>query len=93
MIGVRLTFVIVASAFFTVAAHAKCVCQCVEGRLQPRCTTSIDIPPACPLSVCEMTPPSIAPPMQVPPVGGSQCSQRQVLNPSTRQYESRVVCN
>jgi hypothetical protein len=93
MIGVRLTFVIVASAFFTVAAHAKCVCQCVEGRLQPRCTTSTDIPPACPLSVCEMTPPSIAPPMQVPPVGGSQCSQRQVLNPSTRQYESRVVCN
>ena len=93
MIGLRLALVVVASEFFTFAAHATCVCQCVEGRLLPRCTSNSDIPPVCPMSVCAMTPPSIAPPMQVPPVGGSQCSRRQVLNPATRRYESRVVCN
>ena len=93
MVGTRLALIVVASSFLTLTAQAKCVCQCVEGRLLPRCTTSTDIPPACPMSVCAMTPPSIAPPMQVPPVGGTQCSQRQVFNTATRQYESRVVCN
>ena len=91
MIGLRLALVVVASEFFTIAAHATCVCQCVEGRLLPRCTSSSDIPPVCPMSVCAMTPPSIAPPMQVPPVGGSQCSRRQVLKVVSRIFRTFIM--
>ena len=46
-------------------------------------------------AVCAMVPPAVRPiqPLALPPLGTSQCSQRQVLNPTTRQYEWRSVCN
>jgi hypothetical protein len=41
-----------------------------------------------------LPPPSIAPiqPARIPPLGTSQCSQQQVLNPHTHQYEWRSIC-
>lgn len=74
---------------------ASCVCRCVGGQMQPLCSSSIDIPPICPPTICSIVPPSIAPIQAptIPPIGTSQCSQRQVLNPYTQQYEWRRICS
>ncbi|WP_407174796.1 hypothetical protein [Bradyrhizobium sp. STM 3562] len=76
-------------------AHASCECRCVEGEMQALCSSSIDIAPICPATVCAIPPPSIAPiqPPQVAPLGTSECSPRQVLNPDTHRYEWRRLCN
>jgi hypothetical protein len=78
----------------SVNASAACVCRCVNGHMQPICTSALDIPPICPPTVCQIVPPSVAPvpiPM-VPPVGATYCSPQQVLNPYTGRYEWRTVC-
>src|SRR5579863_9474222 len=79
----------------TAGSEAACVCRCVDGEMQPLCHSSVDVPPVCPVTVCAIVPPSVRPvqPLGLPPLGTSQCSQRQVLNPTTRQYEWRNVCN
>jgi hypothetical protein len=91
----RLILTVAFGVFLTAGAEAPCVCRCVDGQMQPLCSSSIDLPPICPMTTCALTPPSIAPiqPAQLPPLGTSQCSQRQVLNPATRQYEWRSICN
>jgi hypothetical protein len=70
-------------------AQAACTCQCVNGQMQALCTSSIELPPLCP-----PTPPSIAPigTPTLPPLGTTSCGPRQVLNPYTRQYEWRTIC-
>ena len=75
-------------------ARASCECACVGGRMQPVCSSSIDLPPLCPPTLCALPPPSIAPlpEARLPPLGTSRCSQRQVLNPQTQQYEWRSLC-
>jgi len=76
-------------------ADASCVCRCVDGEVQPLCSSSIDLPPICGVTICGIVPPSIAP-IQAPvltPVGTSSCSSRQVLDPVTGHYEWRQVCN
>ena len=75
-------------------ARASCECRCVEGSMQALCSSSIDIPPICPGTICALPPPSIAPirTPPLPPLGTSQCTQRQVLNPATQQYEWRHIC-
>lgn len=77
------------------AASAACVCRCVGGEMQPICSSSIDLPPICPPTVCGIVPPSVAPLQAptIPPIGTSQCRQRQVMNPYTRQYEWHSICN
>ena len=79
----------------TAEARASCVCRCVDGEMQPLCDSAIDLPPICPMTACAVVPPSVKPiqPLGIPPLGTSQCSQRQVLNPATRQYEWRSVCD
>lgn len=83
-------------AFFVVAgeADASCVCRCMDGQMQPICDSTIDVAPICPMTLCEIAPPSIAPipPTQMPSLGTTECSQRQVLNPATRRYEWRTIC-
>ncbi len=75
-------------------AHASCVCRCVEGHMRALCSTTLDIPPICPATICVIPPPAIAPlkPARIPPLGTFQCEQRQVLNPATQQYEWHQVC-
>ncbi len=76
------------------SAEAGCVCRCVNGRMVPLCTSSLDIPPPC-YGICAPPPPSIQPiqPPRIPPIGTSRCRQAQVLNPYTGQYEWRTVCD
>jgi hypothetical protein len=94
-IELRLILTVAFGIFLTTSAEASCVCRCVDGQMQPLCSSSIDLPPICPMTNCALPPPSIAPiqPAQLPPLGTSQCSQRQVLNPATRRYEWRSICN
>ena len=63
-------------------AGAECVCQCVDGHMQPLCQSSIDLPPICPAAVCPIAAPSIAPlnPPAIPPLGTSQCRQARVCD-------------
>ena len=76
-------------------ADASCVCRCVDGEVQPLCSSSIDLPPICAPTICGIVPPSIAPIQApgIPPLGTSSCSPRRVLNPATNQYEWRSICN
>jgi hypothetical protein len=66
------------------SAHASCVCQCVDGQMQPICQSSIDLPPICPASICPIAAPSTAPinPATLPPLGTSQCRQARVCDTS-----------
>jgi hypothetical protein len=93
--AMRLLLIMAFMVWLTAECRAACVCRCVDGEMQPLCESSIDLPPICPITVCAITPPSIKPiqPLGNLPIGTSQCSQRQVLNPATRQYEWRSVCN
>ncbi len=86
----RLISAIAFGVLLTASAKASCVCRCVDGEMQPLCSSSIDLPPICPLTPLSIAP---IPPLQLPPLGTSQCEQRQVLNPATRRYEWRSICN
>jgi len=81
-------------AFAAHPALANCVCSCVNGAMQPLCTSAIDLPPICPLSNCGIVPPSIKPiqPLGLPPLGTTRCDQVQVMDPGTGQYQWRTVC-
>lgn len=63
-------------------ANAECICQCVDGQMQPLCQSSIDLPPICPPAVCPIAPSSITPlnPPTLPPLGTSQCRQARVCD-------------
>jgi hypothetical protein len=91
----RILLIVTFSLALTAQAEASCECRCVDGEMQPLCSSSIDIPPICPATICALPPASIAPiqPARIPPLGTSHCSQRQVLNPMTHQYEWRSLCD
>src|SRR5258708_10743077 len=76
---IKMKNLLAAVVLFASVAHAnaECVCQCVDGRMQPLCQNSIDLPPLCPPTICPITSPSIAPinPAILPPLGTSQCHQ------------------
>jgi hypothetical protein len=94
MLKIVLCVILFGLAAFPEIAAAACVCRCVNGQMQPICGSSLEIPPICPPTICQMVPPSIAPiptPM-VPPVGATSCRPEQVLNPHSRQYEWRTIC-
>jgi hypothetical protein len=63
-------------------ASAACVCQCVDGRMQPICQSSIDLRPICPATICPIMSPSIAPlnPPTLPPLGATSCRQARVCD-------------
>lgn len=75
-------------------AEAACVCRCVNGEVKPICEKAIDLPPICSPTICPIVPPRIEPIQrpQIPPIGTKECRQQQVLNPYTRQYEWKTVC-
>jgi len=73
--------------------EAACKCMCVDGEMQPICTSVIDIPPPC-LGICSIAPLSIPPITvpKIPPIGTSKCEMRQVKNPNSGSYEWKEVC-
>jgi len=75
-------------------SHASCVCRCVDGEMVPLCTSSIDLPPICPPTICPLVPPSIAPiqPPVIPPIGTTHCEQKQVWSEVRGEYVWREVC-
>lgn len=75
-------------------AQAACVCRCVNGEVRALCSSSLDLEPICSPELCPLVPPSIEPlrAPTLPPLGTDNCSQKQVLNPITAQYEWRTVC-
>ena len=77
------------------AAQAGCECQCVSGEVRAICSSTLDVRPVCAPRVCPITQPSVQPiaTPQVPPVGTKSCSQKQVYNEKTRQYEWREICS
>jgi hypothetical protein len=72
----------VAAAMTASSAKAACVCRCVDGEMQPLCSSAIDLPPICPLTLCPLSAPSIVPmaPLTLPPLGSSDCRMAQVCN-------------
>ena len=92
--AMRMVLAVIFALVLAAQAEASCQCRCVDGEMQPLCSSPIDIPPICPATICMLPPPSIAPiqPARIPPLGTSQCSQQQVLNPHTHQYEWRSIC-
>jgi len=79
---------------FVSSVNANCVCRCSSGKNRPFCSNTTELPPICAPVVCPITPPSITPIQQpqIPPIGTRSCSQQQVLNPYSKQYEWRSVC-
>jgi hypothetical protein len=62
--------------------------------MTPLCSSTIDVSPICPPTVCPIVPPSV-PPVDsptVPPIGTSQCHSQLVLNPNTSRYDWQRVC-
>lgn len=74
--------------------QAQCVCRCVNGNNVPLCRSTLDLPPICPPTVCQIAPPSVSPieSPRLPPLGTSSCQQQQVFNPGSGRYEWRQVC-
>lgn len=75
-------------------ANASCVCKCVNGEVEPICSSSTELPPICSPRVCPITPPSVVPinPPTIPPIGTSNCGMEQVYNDSSYRYEWKQIC-
>ena len=87
-------FTITFLLLFSTHSFGNCVCRCVNGEMTPICSSSIDLPPICPPTICQLVPPSIQPisPPSLPPIGTSQCQNKQVLNPYSNRYEWKLIC-
>jgi hypothetical protein len=75
-------------------ARAACTCTCINGSPEAVCSSAIDLRPICPPTICPIVPPSVRPidTPRVPPIGTSYCTNQQVMNPYTHQYEWRQIC-
>jgi hypothetical protein len=74
--------VVVFVAALASAAAAECTCECVSGRMQPLCDSSIDLAPICPLQICPLVAPAL-PPLSaptLPPLGTSSCQPARVCD-------------
>lgn len=86
--------IVIVIQFFTAKAWATCRCVCINGEVDAVCSSALDIKPICTLRICPLTPLSITPIQmpRIPPIGTSQCKQKQVYNEFTRKYEWREIC-
>jgi hypothetical protein len=76
-----LIIVALALCAFSSQLQAGCTCQCVNGQMQPLCSSALDIAPPC-MGICGPVAPSIAPinPPTIPPVGTTSCRQAQICD-------------
>jgi hypothetical protein len=76
------------------AAGAACVCRCLNGKAQPVCSSSTDIPPLCNTTACPMSPPRVSPQdaLQPKPAVKPGCRISQVYNPDTGRHEWGQIC-
>jgi hypothetical protein len=77
-------------------ASAACSCQCVDGKVQSICESSLDPHTSCEFKLCERPMPGQKPledhSILVPPTGTSHCESKQVWNEEKREYEWRKLC-
>jgi hypothetical protein len=80
-------FAVIGTIFFstvatTVPSRAHCYCRCVDGKVLPLCTNTVEVPPVCAARVCPPGPASLAPVVapKLPPVGTTVCRQAQVCD-------------
>jgi len=73
---------------------AGCRCVCMDGRVQPICSSSLDIKPICAPRICPIETPSVKPIQTpvVPPIGTKQCVKKYIYNDRTMKYEWKTVC-
>lgn len=76
------------------SAQAGCNCACVNGVVKAICSSSLDIEPICPPTICPPVNPSVRPitPPVIPPIGTRDCRNEQVLNSKTGKYEWKLIC-
>ena len=89
-----LCLLILSTFSYTQMAVAACTCSCVNGQVRALCSTTYEIRPICAPRICPIRTPSIKPivPPKIKPLGTSYCSQKQVYNYYTMQYEWKRVC-
>lgn len=58
------------------SAQAGCSCDCVDGNVVPACSSTLDIPPICPMRTC--TQPTIRPPVGI--ITRRSCVDTQVCD-------------
>lgn len=63
-------------------AQADCVCRCVNGKVQPLCQNSLDVPTVCLPTLCPPDVPLIAPRSapSIPPIGAKSCRQARICD-------------
>jgi hypothetical protein len=76
-----LVIVALALCAFSSRVHAGCTCQCVNGQMQPLCSSTFDIAPPC-MGICGPAAPSITPfnPPRFRPMGTTSCRQAQICD-------------
>jgi len=87
-----IAFVIVLPITLTISSpgHARCFCQCVDGRMQPLCDSTSDIRPACAPSLCAPSDPGAG--MDTPAGSpAAKCEQRQLCDTLGR-CRLRQIC-
>lgn len=74
--------------------QATCQCACVNGQAIPLCSSTLDLPPICSPTICPIVPPSVQPlpSVSLKPLGTSYCSNEQVFNNYSGQYEWQRIC-
>ena len=80
----------------TGAAAASCSCECVNGHAENVCQSSIDLKQLCTNSCAPSIPDYGAPRNNysvLPPLGTTKCTNEQVMNPYTHQYETKTLCH
>ena len=93
----KLARTLFAACVFVIAAaaegQARCVCRCVDGEVQPVCSSPADLPPLCRPMVCiaEDVPPEPPPSLKVPPPGAKSCRQVRVCD-DTNLCDWEEVC-
>ena len=75
--------------------YSKCVCKCINGEVQPICSSTMDLAPMCNNQMCPVTSMSIQPETPITtqiPMGATSCQNEQVYNSYTGQYEWKMIC-
>lgn len=93
-IKIVVTLTVASSLFFASITNASCECRCVNGNMEALCSSSIDIRPICPPTVCPIVTPSVTPirTPTIPPIGTSSCAPEQVYDANTGSYRWKTIC-
>lgn len=75
------------------AASAACKCSCVDGQIEPVCSTNSELPPACSARACSVKPTRASlVSLDKSDLNKGQCQEKLVLNPQTGAYIPKKVC-